>query len=259
MLKRYVRFFWTLEADVAAGGKYVHRALADSCSEWIFHYQGTFEEILGKGATQRSFTSGFQGPTSSYRRFEINRGFGIFGVYLYPFAVPALFDVSAEDLRNQMPDIASLLGLEGLLLEEKIMLAPNNNARVSIVSDFLLKRLSAVQNPPNAMESAVKSIIVQRGAVSVEALASDYCLSKRHFERKFRTLTGFSPKLYSRIARFQSVFPELLTPTASLTDVAFKCGYYDQSHFIQEFREFSGFSPGEFLKGGSSETTNWTS
>ena len=75
-----------------------------------------------------------------------------------------------------------------------------------------------------------------------------WSMSDRSFERRFKELAGFSPKLYSRIARFQAA----LTHYGSglpLTDIAHNCGYYDQSHFINDFKEFSGYSPKVYFGG----------
>lgn len=125
-LADYLRFFWTLEAEVPIGGRYIHRAMADGCSEWLFHYQGTFREVLGQNKTEKSFTSGFQGQTSRYRRFVTDQSFGIFGVYLYPHTLPALFQIPACEVSNQMPDIRSVMGKKGDELENRIMTAKNN-------------------------------------------------------------------------------------------------------------------------------------
>jgi AraC-like DNA-binding protein len=257
-LADYVRFLWTLEAEVPVGGHYIHRSMADGCSEWLFHYQGTFREVLDQNKTEKSFTSGFQGQTSRYRRFVTDQSFGIFGVYLYPHALPALFQIPACEVSNQMPDIRSLMGKKGDELESRIMMAKNNEQRVAVVSAYLHSRLRQRKSDPYSLEHAIKDIIRVKGHVSVNELASRHCLSKRHFERKFKALAGMGPKLYSRVVRFQSVFPELNQVGPSLTEIALQCGYYDQSHFIQDFKEFAGFSPGEFLRGNTTETVNWT-
>ena len=59
---------------------------------------------------------------------------------------------------------------------------------------------------------------------------------------------GFPPKLYSRITRFQAALGEYGSGK-SLTDIAYDCGYYDQSHFINDFREFSGYNPKVYFSG----------
>jgi len=78
-------------------------------------------------------------------------------------------------------------------------------------------------------------------------MARRHSLSTRHFERKFKEFAGLSPKLYSRIIRFQAATQHKLTGIRDLTKIAYACGYYDQSHFINDFREFSGYTPKEYF------------
>jgi methylphosphotriester-DNA--protein-cysteine methyltransferase len=72
----------------------------------------------------------------------------------------------------------------------------------------------------------------------------------------FKHFSGFSPKLFSRIIRFQSALNHYGKKEKKLTEIAYDAGYYDQSHFIQDFKEFSGHSPKEYFS-GKTETTQW--
>ncbi len=254
-LAAYVRFYWVLESKAAAGQPYVHRSMADGCVELLFHYQGRFNEILTAGQVEESFTAGLHGPSQAYRRFTIEKDFGIFGVYLYPYALSALFSVPAQAVSNQMPDLASFLGTEGQNLEERIRLAPDTASRVQILSGFLQQKLhtNGSQRPP-AVFTAIQSIIRSNGLVNVPQLAAQTCLSTRQFERTFKTFSGFSPKLFSRIIRFQAALQEYGNYQKSLTDISYACGYYDQSHFIHDFKEFSGHHPRVYFSGKSQES-----
>ena len=253
-LAEYVRFFWVLEGEVAAGTSYTHHALADGSAEMIFHYKGLFETLVGPGGT--ALRAGIDGQSSRFRRYRVNESFGIFGAYLYPFAIPALLGHAASALSNEMPDLHTLLGQDGKDLEEQMMMARDNQTRVTILSGFLMKRLAKNERPAPGIFSSISYIIQTRGMVDVETLANQCCLSTRQFERNFKRFAGFSPKLYSRIIRFQSAIAQYGHSARSLTDIAYECGYYDQSHFIHDFKEFSGFHPRHYF-GGKTEATAW--
>ena len=248
-LARFVRSFWTLEDDVNPDKPYIHRVMADGCAEMIFHYQTPFDEIFSKGKTETSFHSGLHGQARHFRRFIVRQNFGIFGVYLYPFALPLLFSMPSDELSNEMPDLQTLLGDEGKFLEEKMMLAKNNEERVVIISDFLKKRITKNYREEPAVFSTISYIIRTKGFANVQQLADQSFLSTRQFERKFKAFFGFSPKLYSRIIRFQSALEMYGDQEKSLTEIAYDCGYYDQSHFIHDFKEFSGQHPKSFFSG----------
>ncbi len=111
---------------------------------------------------------------------------------------------------------------------------------------FLERRLEAWSNLP-PVHLAVRSVLERKGNVSVSNLAGEYGLSNRQFERRFKEFAGLSPKLYSRIIRFQAATEHKLDRARDLTEIAYACGYYDQSHFINDFRQFSGYSPKEYF------------
>jgi len=228
--------------------------MADGSAELIFHYQGQFNEILSSGELEKSFTAGIHGPSRTCRRFTIKQDFGIFGVYLYPFAVATLFSIPVTAVSNQMPDLISLLGKAGEELEEKVSLAPDTNSRVAVLSAFLRKKLMQNQaKKPPAVFTAIQTIIQSRGLVNIDCLADQTCLSRRQFERNFKNFSGFSPKLFARIIRFQAALKEYGNQHKSLTEIGYACGYYDQSHFIHDFKEFSGYHPSAFFNGKTTE------
>jgi transcriptional regulator GlxA family with amidase domain len=155
-----------------------------------------------------------------------------------------------------MIDLKSLFRLDANEIEEKMMLAESNARRVEILTDFLERRLIKAERQPPGVFEAIKYIIRTNGATKVEMLAKQNFQSTRQFERNFKRLAGFSPKLFSRIIRFQSALAEYNNKNKSLTEIAYQCGYYDQSHFIQDFKEFSGHNPREYYS-GKAEATEW--
>lgn len=255
-LSTYVRYFWVLEGEASLDRPYVHRSMADGCAELLFHYQGVFDELFVSASTEKSFSAGLAGPSQRHRRFFIQQPFGIFGVYLYPFAVAQLFSLPSVETRNQMLDLQTLLGSEGTELEERMMLAPDNVARVCIISSFLEKKQQQVTRKAPGVFEMIHSIIQTKGEARIEELSRQSFLSTRQFERSFKHYAGFSPKLFSRIIRFQAALGMYPHKDKSLTEIAHACGYYDQSHFIQDFKEFSGHNPKEYFS-GRTEATEW--
>ncbi|WP_212005686.1 helix-turn-helix domain-containing protein [Chitinophaga sp. HK235] len=245
-----VRFFWVLESDEP----YTHYSMADMCPELLFHYHGCFNEFLKDGRIQSSFTAGVHAQSSFTRKFHIDQGFGLFGVYLYPQAIPLLFDIPASELTNQMPELSGLLKPSGRQLEEKIFHADSHHQRIKIIEEFLETRLSRHYNAQPPVFQAIQTVIRSRGLIRVKQLAQDHFLSERQFERQFLQYAGFSPKLFSRIVRFHAAINQYGPTPPSLTQIALECGYYDQSHFIHDFREFSGEHPKTFFSGRSGAT-----
>ena len=91
------------------------------------------------------------------------------------------------------------------------------------------------------------------GLTRVDALVDEACLSQRQFERVFKEQIGFSAKSFMNIVRFKSLIDAYSKGRNSLTDLAYEYGYYDQSHFIKDFKAFSGYTPRVYFNGGANE------
>lgn len=255
-LKGLVRFFWVFEMDDISE-PYIYRSMADPCCELIFHYKGRYDELTKSGERTASFFSGIHSQTQHYHRFITEESFGIFGVYLYPFAVQALLRSSGNELIDQMPDLTSALGQPGAELEEQMMLASDNLDRYKILTAFLEKQFDTNPVVEHPVCSAVRHIIHTPKNYSVRELAEHYNLSERQFERKFKEHTGFTPVKYLRLVRFGKACNHYTAfDEKTLTEIALECGYYDQSHFIKDFKTFSGYHPTAFFS-GKAEGTEW--
>lgn len=243
-LARFVRMFWVFEHDVPEDSPYVYRSMADGCVEMVFHYKGTFT-----GEDGNYHPAVVHAQSSKHQRFLTNGSFGIFGVYLYPFALPQLFGLSSAAFSNEIPGLTHVLGAEGECLQEQVLLATSDAQRIQLLCKFLLTRLAQRRQNETAAHVAIREIIRVKGQVNISALASDVCLSTRQFERRFKEFSGFTPKLFTRIIRFQQALERYGREMRSMTDLAYECGYYDQSHFIHEFKEFSGYHPRQYFNG----------
>ena len=250
-LARYVRSFWVFEGSGHVSEPYIYRSMADACAEMVFHYKGAFNGISKKGVIDENAgnLAMLQGPTRQYKRFVVNEDFGIFGAYLYPFAIPDIFRLSSLEIQNETPSIIDSFGSEGRILSERILSAGNNNERVLILSDYLIRKVQQFANPDSTLHDCIKHFIFSRDPVRIEETSRQFNISARQLERKFKTITGLTPKTYSRISRFQQAMKNYGSKYKNLTDIAYECGYYDQSHFIHDFREFSGYEPGTYFAG----------
>lgn len=247
-LAHLVRYYWVYALDGIDGRPYIYRSLASGLAELVFHYQGTFDEV-GPNAIAPPSLSMLHAQTAQARRFETMENFGIFGAYLYPDALPLITGYSAQALTDEMPDLIALWGAEGRILEESILAEPDDNLRCAILSTFLLKRLAHAPAIDARAHAAIRHAVHAQGQASVPALADAFNLSPRQLERQFQTFAGFSPKRFLRILRFQSAVECYGDRQRPLTDIALDCGYYDQAHFIHDFKAFSGYTPGEFFRG----------
>jgi AraC-like DNA-binding protein len=107
--------------------------------------------------------------------------------------------------------------------------------------------------PPDPIESSLAWLAENRGQVPIDELAGAASLSLRQFRRVCLERTGLAPKHLARILRFRHAAQRAApAQRADWATIALDCGYYDQAHLINEFREFSGLSPAEFASASTS-------
>ena len=244
-LKHFVRCFWIFEG-IPGAGPYVYRSMADGCAELLFHYKGVFTEPEDP---ECQFYSGLQAQTKQFQRFITCDNFGIFGAYLYPYAIPLLFNISSQHTTDARPDLQTLLGREGRVLEDKMLTARNNSLRLTMLTRFLEKRLLNRFEENAAVFSAIRHVIESGETTRLPALSNRFCMTERTLQRHFKEYAGLGPKLLSRISRFKTALNDYGNHSKPLSHIAYDCGYYDQSHFINDFKSFSGYHPKEYFHG----------
>lgn len=245
-LAAYVKFFWIFEADNLEDSL-VHTSTASICPKLTFNYTGGFREET-EGVYRNLFAAGLQGQTNKHCKLVTeSSSIGVFGVYFFPFALPLLFSIPASAFSNEVISLQELLGARGLELEERVVTARSHNERILIVSAFLERLADDVKKTDRRLIKAVDYLATTKAPVDFKAIASNHFLSQRQFERKFKETTGFNPKLFSRISRFEEAINDCIMGHSSLTEIAYSCGYYDQSHFIRDFKSFTGQHPTAYL------------
>jgi transcriptional regulator GlxA family with amidase domain len=112
---------------------------------------------------------------------------------------------------------------------------------------FLLNLLPKLYGSDTKIIHAVDLICFAKGQRSLEKVASDVCMCQRHFERKFKSAIGLSPKTFAKITRFKHALQCLrVHPRQDLLSIAVQCGYYDHTHLIKDFKSLSGDAPADF-------------
>lgn len=125
------------------------------------------------------------------------------------------------------------------------------NTNVKIIESYLLQMLNINSKSYNfnRMSHIINIIRSDMGNVNIPELASEVCLSRKQFERIFMEYIGISTKQYLKTIRLQaSIFSKSKNTNISLTDLAYKHGYYDQSHFINDFKTMTGLTPKHFFE-----------
>jgi len=240
--------FWFFESE-QDHNSYIHYATASVFPKIIFGLKGSFSKLSQTGSQNELVPSGLNGQTNSFSQLSSNKGStAIFGVLLFPHSLYRLTNNPADTFNNVYLDLDTVWPNEGTNLEEMVIEAPNHASRIEIISTFLEDKWHKNIGISNgaAISSATNKLFNLTGVLDLKSFAVDYSLSLRQFERNFKSLTGFSPKHFHRISRFEKSTDICLQSKPKMTDVAYHFGYFDQAHFIREFKEFSGYTPSTY-------------
>ncbi len=162
----------------------------------------------------------------------------------YPF-----FPLPMSEIVDHVIDADLLYGDEFAHLREAILENKDSLHKFEIVEDFMLKKFSGklILNP--CVDYAVKTIVQKPDQISLKNLSDKIGYSQKHFISMFKKQVGITPKNYLKIMRFQKAVNEIeRLSKVNWNLISFDCGFYDQAHFINDFKEFSGFTPEEYLK-----------
>ncbi len=169
------------------------------------------------------------------------------GVLLHPGACRALLGSTTSALAGGHHLLEDLWGPSANHLCEQLQSLVDPHQRLDLLEHHLIARFrrSAALLRPDVAHALT---VLERGR-SIRSVAESVNLSHRHFISLFREEVGMSPKLHLRLRRFQGVLEKLYqSPSESLAEIAFDCGYSDQAHMTREFREFAEMSPGDYRR-----------
>jgi AraC-like DNA-binding protein len=177
----------------------------------------------------------------------MSEGVEAFAVFFEPTGLAQLFRTPARYLVDRELEAGSVLGDSINALWTRIGEAATFEKRVCIIEDFLL-RLLTPSCERDRFTLAADRVFAAHGVVRIADIAMQAGLSQRQFERGFVAEMGCSPKLYARVARFQTALDiKIAWPRRSWMEIAHSLCYHDQMHMVHDFQTLTGSSPDRFM------------
>jgi AraC-like DNA-binding protein len=157
-----------------------------------------------------------------------------------------------SDMTNLVVGLDDLFGADGVRLVDRLADAPGWDARFDILEEFVLRRVLGARPPSPGVTWAWRQLRRADGQVEIGRLAKELGCSRKHLVTQFHEQIGATPKTIARVMRFQHAVrlfnAATVTHPVSGADVAMECGYFDQAHFIKDFRQLAGITPTEYLR-----------
>ncbi|MBC7892061.1 MAG: AraC family transcriptional regulator [Sphingobacteriaceae bacterium] len=244
VLAPYVRFFWTLENDLSLVPTAGERVFPDGCVELIVHYGDAYQSLDLDGSIRLQPRCFVHGQLTRCLHLVPTGRTGLIAVRFRPEGALAFLHRPLHEFTDQAVGLDDVFGRAGKELAETVVQARTESERLEILQKFLIDRLAASLQTDWVVAEGIGHLAVMQGQTDLCALRQRLNVSERQFERKFLHAVGMSPKLFNRVLRFQAVFQRAqLDPAATLTALSLESGYYDQAHFIRDFRAFTGLAP----------------
>ena len=180
----------------------------------------------------------------------IENDFTLIAYFFKPYAIHALFGIPSQELTDKPTSLELLLQTtRAKALQEQLLNAIDVSEMISLLDEYILHLIAKVKADHRLIEYAVEKITNCFGKGALRSVQREMYLTERSFQRLFEKNIGMSPNLYRRVAQFNAAF-EMLNSRQfdKLSDIAFRHGYADQSHYIRSFKEFTNISPKEYLK-----------
>lgn len=245
-LTTLIKCYWTLESPREERPE-KQTIVPDGCMEMIFHYGDLYKQYTGNENSILQPKCFVIGQLTRPLEIEPTGKTGIFSVRFHPNGFLPFATIPIKAMENTAVSLEKLFGNDGIKIEQKILTALSSDERIKLIETFFINRLTDKKIIDRIVKSTVETILTANGQVSIDELSQQTHINRRQLERKFSSAIGLSPKQLSKTIRLQATLKILLSKKfTSLTTLAYENEYYDQAHFIKDFKELTGFTPKEF-------------
>lgn len=237
-LRPFVETYWVSEGFIDS--QEFLRVLPDGCVDIIVSTYCTGD--------MEAYRPYLVGTITTYLTVPLLGIVRMMGIRFKPGGITAFTRIPVQEFTDTRVDISLTETLfDRRFYEELQAKDTSTEACLLYIDHYLTGKLTVLLPTDRRVMGAVRLITDTYGKVPIKQLLDHVCLSQRQFERRFKASIGISPKVFSRITRFNHTRRQLKAqPRQSLSDTAFDCGYYDHAHLTKEFYLFSGNSPVDY-------------
>jgi len=245
-LKATIKHFLVLKNEDTLSHNY--RLFSDGNPGMVFHFNKPllqYKQTEGIWFPQPS--SFAYGQVSDFSELISRGDFHMLVVVLQPYAIYSLCKVAGYELTNQTVPLTDIFGAKINDLEEQVIGAANICEAISLIESWLISQLKKAKEPDGYLKRSIELICYNKGMLTIEKLLAQVPVTERQMERKFKEYIGITPKKFTDIVRFQAFIKALKSSkSASITEMVYRFGYYDQAHLNNYFKRKTGVTPFDY-------------
>lgn len=248
-LSQFVEFFFYYEGYQAAHT--MEKLLPDGSVDLLIDLTETPKKLF-QSEEGHSFTtlkrSWISGMKTDYILIDAAVS-QMIGVHFRPGGCYPFVDFPMEELNNLTIELDTIWGREIHILREALLCQPTAEIKFAFLENFLLQKGKNRMENHLLVHYSVGQLLQAPQQWTIRRLSEKTGVSSKHLISLFKKYVGLSPKLFSRVQKFQQVI-RLIADHRKVdwAQLAYECGYFDQAHFIREFRDFSGINPVSYLE-----------
>jgi AraC-like DNA-binding protein len=229
-------------------GNIMERVIPTENVQLMFHYKTPFVVFHPNDVKIKQPRSILSGLNDSFSDVSTNGETGVVFIGFFPTGACHFFNFPLSEIENQSVDLSDIFSGEIKQIEEMLYFKETIKEKVSVIENFLLKRFSPIPSYDSLLiQKGVDIIKSCKGQTNAISLSDSLAITTKTLERKFSQYLGKTTKQVIKLIRFQEVLQDFSNnKNVSLTERAYRNGYFDQSHFIRDFKAYSGYTPKEF-------------
>jgi AraC-like DNA-binding protein len=249
-LSQFIDWFWFYEGLYPDHSK--ERILPHGVLELVIDLQSEPKRLFDRddhSRFQQFRRSWISGAHSQFIVIQATENSSMMGIHFKPGGAYPFFGFPITELKETVVELEAVWGSTSIHLREELLEAPSPSEKFRALEKFLLAQARKPLQHPRAVMFALNQFHLAPELRTIGSVAEGVGFSHKHLIAEFSKWVGLTPKLFCRIRRFQQVLRRLEQRRGiEWADIACACGYYDQAHFIQEFRGFCGLNPSSYLR-----------
>ncbi len=227
-----VETFWRVDWDLNDNSPHIQQNIPDPCIHMVFDMYSA--QVVG--AVTKRYTATLAGKGH------------IFGIKFRPGGFYALTQLQVSDFTDAKLEISEIFGSDGEKLVDDIRQAKTFVQMQSKSEAFLRPKMPDSCDGVAKLEAIINEIHSNQSIMKVSDLSDLFAIPERGLQRLFKSQVGVSPKWAIRKCRIQEVLAQLESGGKDWQQLVVQLGYFDQSHFIKDFRSLIGLTPTQYIK-----------